>query len=276
MGLLGFTANKDSVSHRLTMTIKKPFNSVQFNNQLIVNTYNLHNPITEYKDFFLDFANSVGAEVIVDVGCGTGLLTCALAEQGFKLIGVEPAQPMLEIAQQNNCLKVDWVHGLAKDLVDYRADMVIMTGHVAQFHLTNQDWSEALDGIYRTLKIGGYLIFESRNPSVRFWETGKAEVDWQSSKDKPNIINDEVYGEIRSWFEFISFTENRLEYNLHYDFVKENKTFISHDILRYRSYQELSESLLQKRFKVENVYGFWDKRSVTADSPELIFVAKKQ
>jgi len=262
---------------QLIRTMENTFDSAQFNNPLIVNTYNTNNPIDEYKDFILNFASDIGAKVIVDVGCGTGLLSCVLAEHGFTLIGVEPAKPMLEIAKKSHCSgEVEWINGLAKDLTNHQADMVIMTGHVAQFHLTDKAWNRAIDGIYRALKTGGYLVFESRNPNIRFWEPGKAQASWQSSKENPFITNDKVYGEVRSWIEFVSFESNTLEYKLHYYFVEQNEKVISHDILRFRTKEELSKSLKKKGFSIEKIYGFWDKSPVKKDSPEFIFIAQKK
>lgn len=48
--------------------MKRYFESVQFNHPSIVNSYNTNNPIDEYKDFFLNFANEIDAETIVDMG----------------------------------------------------------------------------------------------------------------------------------------------------------------------------------------------------------------
>lgn len=257
--------------------MKKTFDSVQFNNELIVNTYNTANPIEEYKAFFINFASEIQAKVIVDIGCGTGLLTKALVEKCFKLIGIEPAKPMLEIAKKSfSSDKVELIQGLAKDLTSYQADMAIMTGHVAQFHLTDEDWEEALEGVFRALKKGGYFVFESRNPDIHFWESGKAQASWQSSKDTPNIIKDSVYGEIKTWLEFISFENNKLEYKIYYYFVAQKETVVSHDILRFRTQKELSVSLQKKGFKIINVYGFWDKSPITKDSPEFVFVVQKE
>lgn len=257
--------------------MKKSFESKQFQHPLIVGNYNTNNPVDDYKDFCLDFANKIGAKKIVDVGCGTGLMSCALAKKGFEIVGVEPAKPMLEIAKKTNCSEnVKWIHGLAKDLSVYQADLVIMTGHVAQFHLTDVDWDEALAGVYRALKKGGYLVFESRNPNVHFWETGKAQASWQSAKESPDITNDEVYGEVRSWIEFVKFNDNKLEYKIHYYFVETGETVVSHDILRFRTQEELSQSLERKNFKIVDVYGFWDKSPVKDDSPEFVFISQKQ
>jgi 2-polyprenyl-3-methyl-5-hydroxy-6-metoxy-1,4-benzoquinol methylase len=265
------------LSTRKIITMKKSFESEQFQHPLIVGTYNTNNPIDDYKDFCLDFASDVGAKKIVDVGCGTGLMSCAFARKGFEVVGVEPAKPMLEIAKKTNCSKnVKWVHGLAKDLSDYKADLVIMTGHVAQFHITDKEWDEALHGIYQALKPGGYLIFESRNPNLHFWEAGKAQASWQSTKEKPDITNDEVFGEVRSWIEFVHFQDYKLEYKIHYFFVKTGETVVSHDILKFRTQEELSRSLEIKNFKILNVYGFWDKSPVKNDSPEFVFLAQKR
>jgi hypothetical protein len=45
-----------------------------------------------------------------------------------------------------------------------------MTGNVAQAIVEPVDWSETLNGICAALRPGGFLIFETRDPSRRAWE----------------------------------------------------------------------------------------------------------
>ena len=41
-----------------------------------------------------------------------------------------------------------------------------MTGHVAQFFLTDEHWRAALTALHAALRPGGRLAFESRNPDA--------------------------------------------------------------------------------------------------------------
>jgi hypothetical protein len=49
------------------------------------------NPIAEYETFYLDLAAKLSASSIIDIACGTGLLTCELAKRSHRLIGGEPS-----------------------------------------------------------------------------------------------------------------------------------------------------------------------------------------
>src|SRR5918994_1245496 len=63
----------------------------EFSDPRLVEIYDTVNPIGEYEAFYLDLAAKLSAETIVDIGCGTGLLTCEWVQRGHRLIGVEPS-----------------------------------------------------------------------------------------------------------------------------------------------------------------------------------------
>jgi len=71
---------------------------------------------------------------ICDVGCGTGALCAVLAERGFAVTGVDPAEKMLEVAKRKSVspnvefLQADALEGLP--FVDDRFDLVF-TSYVA-------------------------------------------------------------------------------------------------------------------------------------------------
>jgi trans-aconitate 2-methyltransferase len=74
----------------------------------------------KYDDYrrrpFIDLMSSVGAsapQIIVDLGCGPGTLTLALADRwpGARVVGVDSSADMLDRARQNDRLgRVEWVH----------------------------------------------------------------------------------------------------------------------------------------------------------------------
>ncbi len=54
----------------------------------------------EQPDFSAGLAAERGATTIVDLGCGTGMLTRALAAQGYRMMGIDPAPTMLAVARR--------------------------------------------------------------------------------------------------------------------------------------------------------------------------------
>jgi ubiquinone/menaquinone biosynthesis C-methylase UbiE len=50
---------------------------------------------------FLDFAGLKTDDRVLDVGCGTGVITAALAERGCTVVGLDPSAPYLEGARRD-------------------------------------------------------------------------------------------------------------------------------------------------------------------------------
>ncbi len=279
----------------------------EFSDPCLVAIYDTVNPIAEYRAFYIELAAKLAGarqvSFIVDIGCGSGQLTCELAKQGHHLIGVEPSSAMLNLARRRAATDlvaaeltatdigtVEWIHGGAQSLGQFDADLAIMTGHVAQFFLEDEIWHGALASIYKALKPGGYLVFESRNPIVQPFlkasrQTAVQEsdqgsdresdhVDWPSETNRRRVI-DPVAGAVEWWFQLLSVEGDRVLYEIHYLFEKTGEKAISTNELRFRTCGELEANLVAAGFTVECVYGNWDFQLAEADSPEFIFVAKR-
>jgi SAM-dependent methyltransferase len=88
-------------------------------------------------DSYLALAEEVAADVVLDVGCGTGSLAVLLAARGRTVVAVDPAEASLSIAKaKDRAAKVRWIHGDATALPPLNADLAVMTGNVAQVFLT--------------------------------------------------------------------------------------------------------------------------------------------
>ncbi|MFA7337050.1 MAG: class I SAM-dependent methyltransferase [Candidatus Obscuribacterales bacterium] len=278
----------------------------EFSDPCLVAIYDTVNPIAEYRAFYIELAAKLAGarqvSSIVDIGCGSGQLTCELAKQGHHLIGVEPSSAMLNLARRRTATDlvaaeltaadigtVEWIHGGAQSLGAFDADLAVMTGHVAQFFLEDEIWHGALASIYKALKPGGYLVFESRNPIVQPFlmasrQTAVQEsdqgsdresdhVDWPSETNRRRVI-DPVAGAVEWWFQLLSVEGDRVLYEIHYLFEKTGEKAISTNELRFRTRGELEANLVAAGFTVECVYGNWDFQLAEAGSPEFIFVAK--
>src|SRR5262245_37338928 len=137
----------------------------------LVALYDIENLRGADTDFYVRLASDLAARTILDLGCGTGLLTCELAVDGRRVVGVDPSAAMLAVARQRpGTDRVQWVEGDSGALGTPQADLVLMTSNVAQVFLDDAEWAATLRDIHAALRAGGHLAFESRNPAARGWE----------------------------------------------------------------------------------------------------------
>jgi ubiquinone/menaquinone biosynthesis C-methylase UbiE len=96
-------------------------------------------------DVYIDLVRELGADRVLDLGCGTGSLAVQLASEGIQAIGVDPATASLEVARgKDRKGEVTWSEGDATTLPAVEVDLVVMTGNVAQVFLSDDDWNAAL------------------------------------------------------------------------------------------------------------------------------------
>ncbi len=129
---------------------------------------------------YLAIVEEFGARSVLDVGCGTGIFACLLAERGLTVTGIDPAAASLASAREKpHADKVTWLLGTTNALPPLRVDLVTMTGNVAQVFLADEDWSSTLKASRGVLSPSGVLVFETRDPSWRAWEEWKREQSYR-------------------------------------------------------------------------------------------------
>ena len=232
----------------------------------IYDAVNSYAPGTQ-PDFYLGVAQEVRAEVVIDLGCGTGIVTLQLASHGYRLIGVDPSAVMLEVAMQKpGADSVQWAQGGPAQLGTPDADLAIMSGHVAQFILRDADWLETLAAVRKALRPGGFLAFESRDPRAHEWQR------WTGGK---RTIPDSIYGPIESWTEVTRVESDVVHAVGHRRLVQTGEVLLSSFAIRFRSEELLRESLASAGFSVQSVSGDWDGRPSRPGERELIVIAKR-
>ncbi len=91
VGRLNLTARVELIKMKLDLHYVDP---------RLVELYDRDNPRGVDTDFYLALAADLNAHRIIDLGCGTGLLTCELAIEGRQIIGIDPSAAMLAVARK--------------------------------------------------------------------------------------------------------------------------------------------------------------------------------
>ena len=107
---------------------------------------------------------------ILDVGCGGGLISEALAKRGATVTGVDASAMSIEVARrhaQQSGLSVDYRHCLAGQLLaeDERFDVVINAEVVE--HVPDQ--AALINECARLMKPSGILVLATLNRTVKSW-----------------------------------------------------------------------------------------------------------
>ena len=234
----------------------------------LVALYDSENPRGADTDFYLGLAAELDVRRVIDLGCGTGLLTRALATPGREVVGVDPAPAMLAVARRHpDAGRVRWVEGDARALGAPDADLLVMTSNVAQVFLDDVEWRATLAAIHAALRPGGYLAFESRNPEDRAWERWDRAATHERF-DSPN-------GPMESWLEVVRAGDGRVSLEGHNVFLSTGEVVVAKEELRFRSLEELTDTLIDAGFAVEHVYGDWKKGPLLSTSRLMIFVARR-
>ena len=109
----------------------------------------------------IDLLQPAPDKLYLDIGCGTGNYTIALADKGLDLYGVEPSETMLQEARSHN-QKITWLQGTAEKIpvVNNLFDGIIATLTIHHWRDMNKAFSE----LHRVLKDNGKIVFFTSTP----------------------------------------------------------------------------------------------------------------
>ncbi len=218
---------------------------------------------------YLAIAGELGADRVLDVGCGTGCLALLLAAAGRTVTAADPAAASLEVARaKDGAAAVTWIQADATALPSAGtdqagADLAVMTGNVAQVFVTDDDWAQVLQAVRAALRPGGYLVFETRRPARRAWEEWAAE---------PGPVTCDVPGSgpVEQRRQVTAVDLPLVSFRYTYTFLADGTVITSDSTLRFRGREELEHSLAAHGYRVLDVRDAPDR-----PGREFVFITQR-
>lgn len=223
--------------------------------------------------FYCDLAKSFGGPVL-EIACGSGLVTLPIASQGLDVTGVDLARPMLEHARKKAAaqnLNILWVEADARSVdLARKYQFIYLTGNAFQAFLHREDQEALFVSVKRHLAPEGVFAFETRNPSGHDL-TNQPEEEFDQSYisvegHQVSVSFTQMYdpiAQIMYWTSFRRWNDGERDHK------KE-----THIACRFTHPQELEALLHYNGFQIIQQYGNWNKEELSTFSPSLINICK--
>jgi SAM-dependent methyltransferase len=113
-------------------------------------------------------ASSPAARDILELGCGTGNHAALLADKGYRLLGIDFSDEMLQKANERVsqlpvelASRLDFAQGDIRQVrLSQTFGLVISLFHVISYQITNKDLTSLFNTVRNHLKPGGFFIFD--------------------------------------------------------------------------------------------------------------------
>ncbi|MFB4160257.1 class I SAM-dependent methyltransferase [Geomicrobium sp. JSM 1781026] len=229
--------------------------------------YDQINQWGKHDEFFLQLLKKVQPKKVADVGCGTGRFTIHLAKAGHDVTAIDPNAEAIALAKEKeHAAEISWMIGDSATLPSKMFDAVIMTANVAQVFLTDKSWQQTLADVYRSLKPGGYFLFDTRNPSAKAWEV------WEQDQTPDRAVDEATGDQLEIWTAYDGFVDGVYTF---YETVKHVKTdeILVHEKMQliFRTEEEITHSLEQAGFAQVQVYGDFDWKAAGVETKAFVF-----
>lgn len=238
---------------------------------------------TQDVAFYRDAAREFG-DPVLELGCGTGRITMALAEAGKRITGLDLSERMLERAVKKRAGLLrearERVHLVQGDMTRFdlgeKFRLAIIPFRPLQHLLEVQQQMDCLECVRKHLAPGGRLVLdvfqtdaERMHDPVHMREMQVTE--YRTADGRQVRITERVAAfhraEQRNDVEMI--------FSIKHPSGKQERLVFAWP-MRYFFRYEVEHLLARCGFKVAAEFGNFDRTPIANDSPEMIFVAERQ
>lgn len=231
--------------------------------------------------FYCHAARQYG-DPVLELGCGTGRITLAIAEAGFRIVGLDISGKMLGRAEEKRAALAasetrERVHLLQADMTNFelgeRFRLIIVPFRPFQHLLESAEQIRCLQCAKKHLTPGGRLI-------VDFFQTDAARMHDPSFLKESLLVEYDMsggrrvalYERVAAYRRAVQQNDVEMIFRVKHQGGKE-ETLVMGWALRYFFRYEVEHLLARCGFLVEALYGNFDRSPLGDESPEMIFVA---
>jgi len=200
---------------------------------------------------------------ILDLACGHGRHSHALAKKGYKVLGVDLLEDLIDYAKKEARQAGLEIEYQVADILDYRPVQKfahILFLHNSMHYFNDDQASTLLKAAYNILEEKGSLFFDIN--SRDYYEAH------HTDKFAFSIKEDSLVERYKFNFQTGVLNTSRTEYR---NGVRKD---VSLDF-KIRNYQEMEKLIIESKLKIKNVYGDWDGHEFSRDSARMIFILEK-
>ena len=229
---------------------------------------------------WLTLTNDISGEIL-EVGCGTGRVLISLLQNGRRLTGIDISEFALQAAQT----KIEAGGFLDKaslhladmcnfDLSQKNFDFAFIPINTFMHCQTLSEQRVTLKNIYHHLNVGGMLVIDLFHPNP----AALLEADGRLILENQEL--DDLTDHMIQWFvtRHLYLDQQLQEVTFILDEIKGDGTILRDTFsfsLRYLHRFEMTLLLQEAGFQVERILGDYELSPFCAESPRMIFVAKK-
>jgi len=232
-------------------------------------------------DLWIGLAEKSGGSVL-ELACGTGRVLLPLARAGYDITGLDLSPYQLAVAKRKLAAEDEEVRKrvclLEGDMsafgVGERFGLIIIPARAFQCLLERADQRRCLEACAAHLRPGGLLAIDVFNPRLsRLTAEGGVE---ESGEEYPGVDGVTVRETGHTDYDLAN---QSMVWHSRYECTAAEGAVTVHQCvlpLRYFFRFEMEWMLEACGFEVEALYGNFDRSPFTAESPEMIFVARRK
>lgn len=235
---------------------------------------------TQDVAFYINAVKRYG-DPALELGCGTGRITVAIAEAGYRVVGLDLSEKMLErAAEKRQALRREArerVHLVQGDMTQFelgeRFRCIVIPFRPFQHLLEIEQQVECLNCVRKHLAPNGRLI-------VDFFQTDPARMhdpmflneSLLIEYDLPDGRHVALSDRVAAFHRGLQRNDVEMIFDVTHGDGRRERLVMAWT-LRYFFRYEVEHLLARCGFRLEAVYGNFDGSALGDDSPEMIFVA---
>jgi len=228
-------------------------------------------------EFYRELALQSGKKAL-ELGVGTGRVAIPLAKAGITVVGIDNSIHMLGVAREKLAKETEAVRGRVTlkrgDMRNFKLKqsfpLIYIPSSTFDHNITVEEQKRALNCVYKHLEENGTFAFDLEQATP-----DKPEASWWI--DRKEIDGGRMV--VRSIFTRRDTTKHTCSLDLFFDVYKNGKL-----LERYHEYgevaiiskDEVTKLLEENGFKVESIYGDFNKSKYRKDSPRIVLVTRKK